>query len=299
MQAIPYRRAHAGAIAMVLLSSLLAGCVTASRCNTACNPEERVPAGLVRLAEKKAEPLSRAADKVHFRAGRLYGNHEAAEYLMAQMQPGDVLAVSNRGTLAAKLIPGFFTHTAAYVGNERQLRSLGLWTDPAVVPHHDAIRAGRVIIEAVNNGVVLSLPNAVFDTDRIVVARPGGADGGSPEQRRAAVAALLSRMGTPFDFHFDASTDDELFCVEFLQCSIPALRLPVETVYGRPTIKPVALAEAVFEDRSNLAFVAYLKGPGRFERRTAVRIGRGAARSPERAGCDGASTTRSSASARR
>lgn len=235
------------------LASTVSGCSSTS-------PDEHIPAGLIRLAERQAEPFSRLVEKFEFRWGRLYGNREARQELLGVLEPGDVIAVSNRGTLAANLIPGFFTHSAAYVGTEAQLRALGIWDDPALAPHHAAIRDGRIIIEAVNDGVTLSKPEKVLDTDRVLAARPGGPAGTAIRERRRSVIALLERFGTPFDFHFDASTPEKLFCVELLQQSIPALRLPVEEVYGRPTIKPVSIAESLFRPGSDVAFLLYIKG---------------------------------------
>lgn len=246
------------AMASVLL---LPACTTTSGdCSLPCNPDERFPAGLVRFAEKHVDALDGAGPSIRLRRGRLEGSVEAAEYVSELARPGDVIATTNRGALTAQLIPGYFTHTAAYVGTERQLRALGIWDHRAVRPLHAEIRAGKVAIEATGEGVHLSPVAKLLDADRFLLARPGGTDGLSSARRRDAVLALISRLGLPFDYHFDAATSGALFCVELLQRSIPELKLPNETIYGRPTIKPVSLAEAVFRPSAPLGFVVYLKG---------------------------------------
>lgn len=296
----------AGIAAAVLSALLLSGCVTASGCDAACNPDERFPPGLVRFAERHVGGVVDGRDgfAIRYRDGRLHDNAEAATYLGALARPADVIVTANRGTLTGRLIPGYFTHSAAWLGTEAQLRDLGAWQDPAIRPLHDDIRAGKLVIEATSRGVHLSASADLLDADRVLLARPGGDAGLSRSARRDAVIALAKRIGTPFDFHFDVTTPGELFCVELLQRSIPSLDLPEETLYGRPTIKPVALAEAVFRRDGGLSFLAYLKGSrkgfqGVSRDDLRAELDEARRKAAERAGCGGATDTAQAAAARR
>jgi hypothetical protein len=287
---------RAWSIGFLIAAGMLSGCATTSGDCTPCNPDERFPPGLVRFAEKHIDRLEGTRRTVRYRSGRLEGSVEAVQYVASLARSGDVLASTNRGTLTAQLIPGYFTHSAAIVGTPAELRQLGIWDHPAIRPLQPRIAAGEIVIEATNEGVHLSKLEVFLDTDRVLLARPGGGNGLSAARRRDIVLALVSRLGTPFDLHFDASTDDALFCVELLQRAIPEVDLPLETIYGRPTIKPVAIADAVFRTSAPLGFVAYLKGgKGGFqgvskadlqaELQDARRL------QQERAGCGGAQET--------
>lgn len=286
-----------GVLAAILLALVLSGCGSASvGCSTTCNPDERFPPGVVRFAERHVEAVVAGGGRgARYRDGRLLGNREAADYIATLAQPADIIATANRGTLSGRLIPGYFTHSAAYLGTEAQLRALGLWEHPAIKPLHADILAGKKVIHASDKDVHLASLTDVLDADRVLLVRPGGEQGLSRRDRRKSVVALASRMGMPFDFHFDATTPHELFCVELIQRSIPTIKLDVETIYGRPTIKPVAIAEAVFRSDSNLSFVTYLKGSkGGFQgvSREDLRgeLAEAEAKDMERAGCGGPQT---------
>lgn len=281
----------------MLLAVLLASCGSlSSGCSATCNPDERFHPGVVRFAERHVEAVAAGGGAgIRYRDGRLMGNREASDYVSTLAQPADIMATTNRGTLVGRLIPGYFTHSAAYLGTEGQLRALGVWQHPAIKPLHSDIAAGKVVIHANQEGVHLAKLADVLDTDRVLLARPGGEHGLSRRLRRESVIALASRVGMPFDFHFDATTPDELFCVELIQRSMPTIRLDVETIYGRPTIKPVAIAEAVFKVDSNLSFVSYLKGTkggfhGVSKEDLQRELAEAEAKDMERAGCGGTAT---------
>lgn len=252
-------------ICAVFLALALGGCVTkTASISKEPNPDEIFPQALVDLAEPYAKTVGLAVEKVEFRSGHLYGNRAFLRHVTRRFEPLDIVAVSNAGSLASRLIPGYFTHSAAYVGTEAELRRLGVWDNKHVRPHHAEIRAGKIMIESTNNGVHLSTPEFVFDTDRVVVARPGGRAGLSPSRKRDALIELFRLIGTEFDFHFDSGEKETLFCIELIQQAVPDIRLERKIIYGRETIKPVAVARGVFEPSANLAFMGYYKGqPGR------------------------------------
>jgi hypothetical protein len=295
MKTFAVPRATARALGLSLVMSLSPGWASATDGAGACNPDERLPVGIARLAARVVEAVADDFEglSIRYRSGLLRDDADAVEHVAALARPADVMVTANRGTLASRLIPGFFTHAAAYFGSERQLRALGIWNHRSIRPLQAEIRAGKVVIQATERGVHLSTLESLLDTDRLLLARPGGADGLSPARRRQIVVALAASLGAPYDFGFDATTPDKLFCAELLQRAIPELSLPVTTIYGQRTIKPVVIAEAVVTRRSNLAFVTYIQGgEGGFERfsRADLRFDLAEARRAEerQANCSGA-----------
>ncbi len=269
-------------VAALVLAAALAGCVTKTGSISADpNPDEVFPQGLIDLAEPFAEPVGIAVEKMEFRSGYLYGNKAFLHHIVRHFEPLDVAAISNEGTLAGRLIPGYLTHSVAYVGNETQLRALGVWNNKYIRPHHAEIRAGKVIIESTNEGVHLSTPEKALDTDRVVVARPGGFHGLPLANKQADIVELFRLIGTDFDFHFDSAEDKTLFCIELIQKAVPEMNLERKVIYGRQTIKPTAVARGVFTSSANLAFVGYYKGEsgGKWQKYTRAQLQRDLARS--------------------
>lgn len=264
----------ARAVALLFLLAL-GGCVTKTgSIEKGPNPDEMLPSALIDVAEPFAKPVGLVVEKMEFRSGYLYRNREFLRHVTRRFQPLDIVAITNKGTLASRLLPGYLTHSAAYIGNEAELRRLGIWNNKHVRPYHREIRAGKVMIESTNDGVHLSTPEKVFDTDRVVVARPGGRDGLPRSRKRADIVELFRLIGTDFDFHFDSGEAKTLFCIELIQKAIPEIHLRHRIIYGRQTIKPEAVARGVFDPGANLTFVGYYEGAegGKWHERSRARL---------------------------
>lgn len=252
-------------------AGLLQACTTAEApaayagLDACCNNNERLPPWLVRIAEPAAPVIGKIIGNIHWRSGYL-GNARARDAVLSRLRPMDVIVVSSKGRLSGHTIPGLFQHAAVYVGSEADLKAMGIWSDPVVVPYQSRIRAGARFIEADQKGVHLSLPKIVLDTDRVVVTRPTIA---TRNWKRRSALRLFGRLGTPFDFNFDSTTPQRLFCAELVCRAIPELRLPRYMVYGRPTIIPDSIAVRVARGSPTLSLVAYVRGtPSGFELRS-------------------------------
>lgn len=221
-----------------------------------CTSPERQPAWLVAIVEPVAPIAGRLIGHIVWRRGYLADPAVQAE-IVAGLRPLDLVAVSSKGRLSGRTIPGVFQHVAIYLGTEADIRALGIWSHPAVVPHHDALASGPVFVEADMKGVHLSPPSVVFDTDRVVAMRPVvGAKG----WRRRAALALFAELGGKFDFNFDAGEPSRVFCVELACRAMPELRLPRDRLYGRDTILPDRVAEVAARGTGRLRFLAYVAG---------------------------------------
>ncbi|MFZ2100590.1 MAG: YiiX/YebB-like N1pC/P60 family cysteine hydrolase, partial [Oricola sp.] len=115
---------------------------------------------------------------------------------------------------------------------------------------------GPVVIEAHRSGVRVQRLDQVIDVDTVAVLRPTLGDA----QRREAVVRAFALIGTPFDFRFDASTPECLFCTEMVMRVIPQLRVPVRHAYGRPTVLPDEMARIALVPGKGLDLSQYVEG---------------------------------------
>ena len=67
-------------------------------------------------------------------------------------------------------------------------------------------------------------------------------------------------MGTPFDYHFDVSDADSIYCAELLYVAMPELQWPVREIYGRPSLLPDEMAAEALRGRNGLHFLGYIYG---------------------------------------
>lgn len=260
------RRAMIATAALALVA-LLSACAhdpvhmrTGAKC---CADAERQPHWLVAVIEPAAPAIGQVIGRISWRSGYLSEPAVQAR-IVASLQPLDLVFVSSKGRLSGHTIPGLFQHAAIYLGTEGELRALGMWSHPSVVPHRDAIRRGAIFIEADMKGVHLSPPSVVLNTDRAVTLRPRIA---TPGWRQRAVATLFDELGKRFDFNFDAGRSERLFCVELACRAMPELRLPRNMAYGRETIIPDRAVYEAARGHPRLRFVDYVAGDGRGVRR--------------------------------
>lgn len=191
---------------------------------------------------------------IALRPGHLAQHPAALAVLTDLVQPLDILMVSARQHLTGNILPGYFNHAALVLGAEADLRALGLWSDPAILPLQGAVRAGGTVAIEANGSAVAAVPLArTADADAIAVLRPDL----NPTERRAALRRLAGRIGTPFDFRFDTATPDCLFCTELVDVALPGLHLPQRDVAGRQTIIPDDVARTALEG-GDLSLAAFL-----------------------------------------
>ena len=274
-----FRRVFAAIAALVAMTLLSACAHDPGQARTGgsgcCADAERQPRWLIAAAEPFAPIVGEIVGPITWRQGYL-ADEATQDRIVAGLQPLDVVVVSSKGRLTGRLIPGLFQHATIYVGSERELRALGMWSHPSVVPHREAIRGGARFIEADRKGVHLSPPSGILNTDRAVTLRPRIA---TPGWRQRATATLFGELGTGFDFNFDAGRSDRLFCAELVCHAMPELRLPRDKVYGRDTIIPDRVVYEAARGNPRLRLITYVAGdrsgirtPARTERLDDLRI---------------------------
>jgi hypothetical protein len=261
------------ALLLVLLAPTLSGCLKTTTpsameetadagpsAEVCCADPERFPPLLVNVLAPGAPVFGRIAASMVGRHGYLHGDEAAIAHLMGVVEPLDIMLVGAKGRMSHNLIPGAFAHVAAHLGDEKALRRLGVWDDPAVVPHREAVKAGAGFIESDRHGVHLSTPQTVFNVDRVVVLRPTGL---TPRDRAGKLVDFFGHVGTRFDFHFNADDDKCLFCAELVNHVMPEAGFPTRKIYGRTMILPDEIIAAALRGDAPLELVTYVRGtPG-------------------------------------
>ena len=198
-------------------------------------------------------------------------------HLRPALRPGDLLVERRNWYLSNVGLPGFWPHTALYLGTPEELGAvLGAQAVDRLRRDHPAAFAAWAkvdaqghphrVLEAISEGVVFTSLEHSGDADYLGVMRPR-----LPSQETAeALHRAFAFVGRPYDFDFDFLTDRALVCSELLykayepQTGRRGLRLPLVQILGRPTLPPNEMvrlfdAEADGADRQ-LDFVYFLDG---------------------------------------
>ena len=194
---------------------------------------------------------------------------------LRRLKPGDILVQRRNWHMTNIGIPGFWPHTALYVGTPAELEAffgeLGfppMETIKALYPEvfqamsktGDDGRPIRVI-EAIRPGVVFQSLETSAKCDYLGVIRPNL----TKAEKFKALLAAFSHYGKPYDLNFDFTTDNELVCSELIYKSFKSCgKLPFEpaVINGRLLLPPnrmVAQAISNMEsDQDPFAFVFFL-----------------------------------------
>lgn len=165
--------------------------------------------------------------------------------IVATMEPLDVLLEKTPFRLTDKFIPGHYGHVAIWVGNEEQLKALGVWEDPAVIPYHEQIRSGHSVVEALRPGVEINTFEQFLNIDDLLVLRHTGL---SLEKRREYVIRAFRQIGKEYDFNFDIETDKRIICSEIAYVVFKDEDWPTSKTLGRYTISPDNVAVKGFKN---------------------------------------------------
>ena len=196
--------------------------------------------------------------------------------MQGELRPGDILLERRNWFLSNAFLPGFWPHSAIYIGTPEELQKLGLlrregdrWTsdDPGIRAHlaeylKPAGDGGaHCVIEAVSEGVILNSLTESMHADYVAVLRPRITD----EQRAAAVTRAFSHIGKPYDFEFDFASSDKLVCTEVVYRSFDGfIDFDLERIMGRTTLPALSIARKFAAERGKpgrqLDFVLFLDG---------------------------------------
>jgi hypothetical protein len=162
-----------------------------------------------------------------------------------KLRPGDIFLERRNWFMSNAFLPGFWPHSALYVGTIEDLRRLGIADHPEVRKRHaEYLRKapdGRshTVLEAVSEGVVFNSITESMHADFVAVLRPRLTEA----QAAQAIVKAFSHHGKPYDFEFDFFTSDKLVCTELLYRSYEGLiHFDLVRVMGRDTLPALEIA---------------------------------------------------------
>ena len=182
----------------------------------------------------------------------LITSEQVAE-LRKVLQPGDILLERRNWFMSNAFLPGYWPHTALYLGDPESLKALGVVSDPRVARNWRAFttpdpRGHRyAVIEAMSEGVVFTtFEHSVGEADAVAVLRPRITDA----QRREMVARAFSHYGKPYDFEFDFFSTDRLVCTEVVYRSLDGMiALPLTPILGRRALPAMGFVQLYSQTR--------------------------------------------------
>jgi 1-acyl-sn-glycerol-3-phosphate acyltransferase len=191
---------------------------------------------------------------------------ELLQGLRPRLRPGDIVIERRNWYLSNAFLPGYWPHSALYVGTVSDLRTLGLGDDPRVAKHLetfgrlDAAGHASALIEAVSEGVVFTTAeHSIGEADSVAVLRPRL----TPEQTKEVIARAFSHVGKPYDFDFDFFSGDKLVCTEVVYRAFGStIDFPLVDVLGRKTLPAVEIVRhwSSAQGGPQLEFIAFLDG---------------------------------------
>jgi hypothetical protein len=172
--------------------------------------------------------------------------------LQPRLEPGDVFLERREWYLSNVGLPGFWPHTALYIGDapartrsfdddevrawvREQGRADGDFEALLRERHPSQYANATRVIEAVSEGVSFTTLEHSAAADSFAVLRPRT----TKRAKAIAVARAFGYIGRPYDFNFDFQTDSALVCSEVVfKAYEGSVTLPLAKVMGRLTTPP-------------------------------------------------------------
>ena len=153
------------------------------------------------------------------RAGRVIaeiGDHtykratpEIQAKALAILKPGDVIVTRHDLVASNFFLPGYWPHTALYIGSADQRDSLGIELDNEITNKW----SGEInILEAKKDGVLFRPLTETLAVDEFVILRPQLND----ESLVIALSRVCQHEGKGYNFDFDFFRSDQLVCTEVI-----------------------------------------------------------------------------------
>jgi 1-acyl-sn-glycerol-3-phosphate acyltransferase len=203
------------------------------------------------------------------RHGKSLITPELLERLRPMLQPGDILIERRNWYMSNAFLPGYWPHSALYVGTAEQLKAAGLDKDLRIQKHiekfsqTDGQGHAFAIIEAISEGVVFTtVEHSIGEADAVAVLRPSL----TPLQKQEVIARAFEHVGKPYDFDFDFFSSDKLVCTEVVYRAFSGMiDFPLVEIIGRQTLPAVEIVRywTGGEGGAKLEFVAYINGDER------------------------------------
>ncbi|MDR3087802.1 MAG: hypothetical protein LBU45_07625 [Azoarcus sp.] len=183
--------------------------------------------------------VGNAIGVVETRKGKLYNLPEITNEIGGVLKAGDILLEKTPFKLTDSAIPGHFGHAAIWIGTEPELKVLGIWEHPVVIPYQATIREGKSIVEALRNGVTTNTLNHFLNIDDLAVLRHINQ---TDKTRAESILQTLRQIGKGYDYNFDAETTERIYCSKLVYLVYGEVQWPTSRMLGRYTVAPDDIA---------------------------------------------------------
>ena len=157
---------------------------------------------------------------------------DVREEIGSFLRPGDIIITRHAKALTNLFIPGFWPHSALYIGRRDQVAGLDIDMNPQV----DSLwRDNICVLEARKDGVRLRPLSDTFSVDKFVVLRPTLPD----DIVGKAIGRALLHEGKLYNFDFDFFSSDRVVCTEVIYRAydgIGDISFPLSERAGRKTL---------------------------------------------------------------
>lgn len=125
------------------------------------------------------------------------------------LKPGDIIVTRHDLVASNLFLPGYWPHTALYIGSAKQRDELGIVLDVAITNKW----SGEInVLEAKKDGVLFRPLAETLAVDEFVILRPQV----SNESLAAALIRVCQHEGKGYNFDFDFFRSDQLVCTEVI-----------------------------------------------------------------------------------
>jgi uncharacterized protein YycO len=168
---------------------------------------------------------------IEYRAQR-----EKAKTLLSVLKPGDIVLCKSDGFLTNQVIPGFFTHSAVWLGLKNQRR----YPRNPLKLNREYKRtiniSDNAMVEAVTRGGVQlnDLKGFVHPSIYLVIRYRKL----TPELKNEVVNNTLKQIGKAYDFNFDIESSDMINCTELIFLAYDFINWETHYFMNRYTIFP-------------------------------------------------------------
>lgn len=199
-----------------------------------------------------------------------------------RLEPGDILLERREWHATNVGIPGYWTHSALYIGTldflNKHFENLAVLEGKTFTEfleqnypnahkkllEKDGDGYNYAVIESKRPGVILMSLEASTNADSLGVLRVRGLD---LEKQFKIVTQALSYLGKPYDFDFNFITDNALVCSELIYKAyqdISELSIKPQEFNGRPMVSPNQFVEKfaneLGSESAETEFVLFLDG---------------------------------------
>lgn len=219
-----------------------------------------------------------------------YISNEDIDVMKEELLPGDILLKRNNYQLTNIGLPGFWTHSAIYLGCVEELDKYFvdmLLGDYQCVSEYLKVMYPKVydslydknnrpyIIEVIAPGVIINSLDAIAKVDYFSALRPKL----FKEDKLKALFVAFEYLGKAYDYNFDIMTDNALFCSELVYkaylCSNnkKGIKFTLEPKAGRLLLSPNSIIKKFDEEfnSKNAEFDFVLFYDGSEKERKAIR----------------------------